>query len=583
MDENSLDSMLDELVGDSGSLDENIDMDSGIDIDMSDLPDISLSEFDDLGNVDLDDLDLDIDDIDFDDIDITNLNSDVPEDKGRHIKEASKAKPKEEDLDLDALIAEAGAAEEEVLINEGQEADDVFAEALEEFREDENINSLVDESEAGSKADTSPAEDMAADEEQGSAMEEFEDVSPAPAAEESLGVPEEAGGEIDLDAFAAELNGAPDASGEGADEGTQGGGEIDLDELFGPAGSSEAVDENYTKSEDGLDELLAGGEMDESLADIEDISEEKPKKKKKKAKGEKGEKKSIKEILFGEPDEDDIEEEAYFEEKKAKKAEAKEKKKAEKEAKSGEKEEEKKAALEVKEKEKGAKKQKKADKKAKKKAELQAELEAEKDTKPVPTPVVLIVFVIFAAIGVFVILGTKSFSYSQVIRKATDYFNRQKYRMAYDEVSGVEVKKKDEELKNRIYTVMYVERLYESYQNNKVLGRKDKALDALLRGMEKYDEHYAEAVELGIVSDINGVREKITSVLWADYGITENEAYAIIALDGVEYADKLKSYSNTAGESDETGEAPSDGVDVLENDTEGFDLTEEDAKEQGGD
>lgn len=31
------------------------------------------------------------------------------------------------------------------------------------------------------------------------------------------------------------------------------------------------------------------------------------------------------------------------------------------------------------------------------------------------------------------------------------------------------------------------------------LGRADKALDALLRGIQKYDEHYDEAVELDIV------------------------------------------------------------------------------------
>ena len=588
MDDNSLDSMLDELVGDSNSIDDSIDMDSGIDIDMSDLPDISLSEFDDLGNVDLDDLDLDIDDIDFDDVDITNLDSDVPEEKGRHVKNGSASQKQGskddsvmDELDLDDLIAEAEAAEQEMVVNEGDAVDDVFAEALEEFKEDESINAMV-APEAQTNTDA-VEEDMTLEEAREAAMKPAEEAAPAAEAGIDLsaelgldsgmdmgaGADAPAGGEIDLDAFAAEMGGIPDAP-----AGEAGGGEIDLDELFGPAGSSEGMDENYTKGEDDLDALLAGGEMDDSLADIEDIDEEKPKKKKKKVKGEKGEKKSIKEILFGEPDEDDLEEEAYFEEKKAKKAEAKEKKKAEKEAKSGEKEEEKKAALEVKAKEKSAKKQKAADKKAKKKAALAAELEEEKETKPVPTPVVLIVFVIFAAIGVFVILGTKSFSYAQVIRKASDYFDRQKYRMAYDEVSGVEVKKKDEELKDRIYTVMYVERLYESYQNNKVLGRKDKALDALLRGLEKYDEHYAEAVELGIVSDINNVREKITSALWADYSITEDEAYAVIALEGFDYAERLKKYSGI-GQDGDGNELPPDGGDILENNTEGFDLTEE--------
>lgn len=62
-----------------------------------------------------------------------------------------------------------------------------------------------------------------------------------------------------------------------------------------------------------------------------------------------------------------------------------------------------------------------------------------------------------------------------MIKKAANYFERQRYRLAYDEVSGVEVKEKDQDLKDRIYTVMYVERLYESYENNMKLGRADKA------------------------------------------------------------------------------------------------------------
>jgi uncharacterized Zn finger protein len=133
-----------------------------------------------------------------------------------------------------------------------------------------------------------------------------------------------------------------------------------------------------------------------------------------------------------------------------------------------------------------------------------------------------------------------------VIKKATDYFGRQRYSMAYDEIAGVEVKQKDEELKDRIYTVMYVERLYESYENNMTLGRTDKALDALIRGLEKYDEHYEEAVELDIAGDIDTCKQKIIAALNDTFSMTEEDAYTVMAMDGQDYITALANYAEAA-------------------------------------
>ena len=157
---------------------------------------------------------------------------------------------------------------------------------------------------------------------------------------------------------------------------------------------------------------------------------------------------------------------------------------------------------------------------------------------------VIIVFGFFIGLAVLVIFGTKIFSYNQVIKRAEDYFDRQRYRLAYDEVSGVEVKPKDEDLRDRIYTVMYVERLYESYENNIQLGRPDVALDALIRGIQKYDEHYEEAVELNIVDDINVCRAKIVAALEDTYHMTEEQAYALSVLEGKQYSTLLLEYSS---------------------------------------
>ena len=502
MDENNLDSLLDELSSMDDELNQNIDEDSGVSLASGDMDDISLEELDNLDSVDLGDMDFD--DIDFDDVDITNLDASAN-------PVIQKKKPEDDDVNLDALIEKASEEQvkekpqTEVKTESDDSLDDVFGEADHQMEEDTALPEGVFDDAL------------------------FHQVTEPGASESS---------EPDDFDVSNLMSDYPDMNNQ-------------------TLHNEEKHKSPYTAGEDSLDALLqssmADSLMSGDLADIEDISQkpEIPVKKQKRRKTKKTNttsdsvpekahtKKTISEILFGAPDEDDIEEEAFFKEKKAKKAEEKQKKKAEAEAKKEERNAAKQEMLAAKQDSDKKKKEARADKKRQRDEMYAAEAEAEKGEKKVSTPVVIVVFVLFFALAGLVVLGTNNFSYSQVIRKATNYFERQRYRLAYDEVSGVEVKEKEQNLNDRIYTVMYVERLYESYENNRTLGRMDKALDALLRGLEKYDEHYAEAVELDIVKDIDSCREKILNALWNTYGITEDTAYQILAMDGQAYSKTL--------------------------------------------
>ena len=502
MDENNLDSLLDELSSMDDELNQNIDEDSGVSLASGDMDDISLEELDNLDSIDLGDMDFD--DIDFDDVDITNLDASAN-------PVVQKKKPEEDDVNLDALIEKA---------NEEQVKEKPQTEAKTES--DDSLDDVFGEADHQMEEDTALPEGVFDD-----AL--FHQVTEPGASESS---------EPDDFDVSNLMSDYPDMKNQ-------------------TLKNEENHKSPYTAGEDSLDALLqssmAESLMSGDLADIEDISQkpETPVKKQKRRKTKKTNttsdsvpekehtKKTISEILFGAPDEDDIEEEALFKEKKAKKAEEKQKKKAETEAKKEARNAAKQEMLAAKQDSDKKKKEARADKKRQRDEMYAAEAEAEKGEKKVSTPVVIVVFVLFFALAGLVVLGTNNFSYSQVIKKATNYFERQRYRLAYDEVSGVEVKEKDQNLKDRIYTVMYVERLYESYENNRTLGRMDKALDALLRGLEKYDEHYAEAVELDIVKDIDSCREKILNALWNTYGITEDTAYQILAMDGQAYSKTL--------------------------------------------
>lgn len=268
----------------------------------------------------------------------------------------------------------------------------------------------------------------------------------------------------------------------------------------------------------------------EDITDLNDIPE-------RNSKNKKG-KKSISQIVFGDPDEDEDEGPTAeeLEKKKALKEEKKAKKKEEAEEKK-QKQAEKNQLKEAKNKAKTEKKQLEI-----KKRQQEEALNAEPEKK-LNKYVVAIIFVVLFALAGLLVMGTKTFSYELVINKATDYFQRQKYHMAYDQIAGVEVKEKDKPLSEKIYTVMYVQRLYESYENNMRLDRPSKALDSLLRGLDKYDEHYNEAVELGIVSDIDYAKSNILTALSATYGLTEEDAKAMNQLTGYEYTQALAARS----------------------------------------
>ncbi len=473
MDENYLDDLLKEVSTNNqkkNNFDQNVEKDSGVDIDFSDLDDISLDELDSLDDISLDDLELD--DIDFDDLDVTNLSSDGN-------KKSSEYIPEKEEFDASDML--------------------------------ENIDSIEDFETDDIEEATLPSD------------EGISDMNTA-----------------DMESFLNQLD-ADDIFSESGDNQIKDIDSMDLDDLFSALGIDETEGvsgDNYVAGEDNLDQLfqstMENAVFDGDFGDIEDIGE-KPKNKKSKEKKAPKEKKSISEVLFGAPDEDDAEEERLLEIKKAEKEAKKAKKKEEDELKKAAKQEK----LQLKNSESAKKQSEKADKKRNKEAAMLAELEAEKGQKKVPTVVVVIVFAAFILLGFGVVLGAKNFNYSQVIKKATDYFERQRYRLAYEEVAGVEVKEEDEELRDRIYTVMYVERLYESYENNMTLGRPDKALDSLLRGLDKYDEHYEEALALGIAKDVKHVKEKIVNALWNTYGLTEAAAYSLKSLEGQEYSDAL--------------------------------------------
>jgi hypothetical protein len=130
-------------------------------------------------------------------------------------------------------------------------------------------------------------------------------------------------------------------------------------------------------------------------------------------------------------------------------------------------------------------------------------------------------------LAAFIIIGTNIYSYSLGIKNATKEFERKRYTQAYNEIYGVDVKKKDYEIYDKIMTVMFVNKQLNSYNNYYTLGMYPKALDSLLKGLERYDKYIAKAKKLGIKSDLDYVRSQIINELDSKFKLSEEEAKSL--------------------------------------------------------
>jgi chemotaxis protein histidine kinase CheA len=293
---------------------------------------------------------------------------------------------------------------------------------------------------------------------------------------------------------------------------------------------------------------------DELLLDVpeleEEVSAKEKKAAKKAAKKEKKEKKpSIFKRVFGNVPDENAEKNAA---KEAERQAAKEAKKAAKKTKEEialEKQEKKKAkeeAAALKKAEQDAKKAQKEEQKKLKLAEKAAAKEAREmeEAKEPPTRInrvgAGVILVTFAIIAVVIIGGNNSYAYSQCITKAASYFKQQEYTNAYNQIYGVEVKKSDEELKDQVMTVMFIEKQRNSFDNYFAMEMYPEALDSLLKGLSKYDKYLEQARSLGIESDVNYVRDEILAELASAFNISEKKAYKLLSItDSEEYTKQV--------------------------------------------
>lgn len=235
-------------------------------------------------------------------------------------------------------------------------------------------------------------------------------------------------------------------------------------------------------------------------------------------------------------------EELSKEEKKKRKKEEKEQKKKEKQAKKKGKEQP--EGEESEEGEENSEKKNKKDKKKKKsKKEKVSDLEVipEKPQKKLSKKKVMPVFALCFSILTLILIVWAVLPGIIQAKEARWAFDNADYETCYGNLYGEKRSEKEEEIFQKSYIVLCVQRKWDSYENFRQMGMEVEALDALFEGVRVYRDMEAQAESYGVLSRITPIFETIYAEL-RNYGLSEAEIEEILAYESkVAYTKRLES------------------------------------------
>lgn len=250
----------------------------------------------------------------------------------------------------------------------------------------------------------------------------------------------------------------------------------------------------------------------------------------------------IKEYLMApedEADEIDAREEEKYKEKKSKKKAEKDAKKAEKAEAKKIKAEEKKKALEEKKKIKEEQKKQKAkekEEKRKKKAEQDA-LENYYVVNKRNFFSVIGIVVLITIISSFFIFSSM---YIYNVNNANKLYKARNYTSAYNEIKGIAILENDRLLRDKLETIMKVNRYIDSYSVFSAAGDEYRSVNSLFGGIRSYNENLDEAKNIGVEKEYHFLYGNIVDILENKFLVSKNKIDYISKLeDNVKYTKEI--------------------------------------------
>ena len=161
-----------------------------------------------------------------------------------------------------------------------------------------------------------------------------------------------------------------------------------------------------------------------------------------------------------------------------------------------------------------------------------------------PKSIILFILLIAGIIMLIQVFGY-SINYNSKVNAAKDYFINGEYEKVYNSLSCMNLSGNEETIYNQSKVVMYVQRQYESYLNYRKMNMNTEAINALIKGVDRYQTYRAEGKELGVDDKMKESYDKIINALKDTYKISETEAISLADMsnsDFVTYYYKIEAY-----------------------------------------
>ena len=178
--------------------------------------------------------------------------------------------------------------------------------------------------------------------------------------------------------------------------------------------------------------------------------------------------------------------------------------------------------------------------------------------KRIPPKRIILVGVFAVTFGILVYLPSEVFPEPLVVKQAKSSYKKGEYWNTYKDLYGkaaVLTKDQQEEFK-KAEVISKMQRYYDEYADySSVVGKEPEALNALIKGVGRYDEIYKEAKETGdpkVEEEVSNTYNDIVTALQDDYHLTDDLAKQLYAVeDPIEYTIRLQWITGVRGAAEE--------------------------------
>lgn len=203
-------------------------------------------------------------------------------------------------------------------------------------------------------------------------------------------------------------------------------------------------------------------------------------------------------------------------------------------------------------------------KKEKKKKQKSEDDELKVPEKKLSKKKVMSVFLFCATIAACIVVVTMLLPEQMEKQEARVAFDHGQYEQVYEQLYGRKLSEEDEALLQKSSVVLQVKRKLNSYENYMKIDMPLEALNALLEGVNRYQNLRDDAELYRVSGEVEDIYGQILDALANQYGLSEADALDILGSgDNVTYSQRLRSivYGDTLDSGN--GDMPEVKQDVL--------------------